>query len=159
MAGRSEMSPEDRIRGSDIVLVDLQVANVGRIKADAEQCSTAQMNTLIGGSGLSSRRVSGALAASRKGVADVAKAAAVKALKALAANENDIDANAETEMDDDSGRTPERVEQVRAEIQRRLALVGGDRESKSVDGPGAMVGGGTLPGDLARAGEAPEGAG
>ncbi len=153
------MSPEERMRDSDAVLAELQAFNVDRIKAGAEQTSPAELNKLIAGAGFSSRRVSGALAASRKGVADAAKAAAASALEALAANENDIDTNLEMEMDDDSGRTPERVEQVRAEIRRRLALVGGERESKSLDGAGAVAGGEELPGDVARGGGAPEGAG
>jgi hypothetical protein len=152
------MSPEDRMRGSDAVLAELQAFNVKRIKAGAEQCSTAELNTLIAGAGLSSRRVSGALAASRKGQADATKAAAASALEALAANENHIDTNPEMEMDDDSGRTPERVEAVRAEIRRRLALVGGDRESKSLDGAGPVAGGEELPDGLACAGSTPEGA-
>jgi len=90
------MSPEDRMRGSDVVLAELQAFNVDRIKAGASQCSTAELNKLIAGAGLSSRRVSIALAASRKGQADVAKAAAASALESLAANENDIDAKLET---------------------------------------------------------------
>jgi hypothetical protein len=152
------MSPEERMCGSDAVLAELQAFNVDRIKTGAEQSSPAELNKLVAGAGLASRRVSGALAASRKGLADVAEAAVVSALAALAANENDIDINPEMEMDDDSGRTPERVEQVRAEIRRRLALVDGDRESKSLDGVGAVAGGEALPGDVARGGGAPEGA-
>lgn len=156
MAGRSEMSPEDMMRDSDVVLAELQAFNVTRIKDDAPQCSTAKLNTLIAGAGLSSRRVSNALAASRKGQADVAKATAASALASLAANENDIDAKRETEMnDDDSGRTPERMEQVRAEIRRRLGVVEAARESKSVDGVGAVDAGGALPGGVASPGPAP----
>jgi hypothetical protein len=157
MAGRSEMSPEERMRGSDTVLADVHADNVERIRAEAGQCSKAEVNALVAGAGLASRRLSGALAMSRKGLADEAKAAAVAASEALAANENDIDAKLETEMDDDdSGRTPERVEQVRAEIRRRLGMVEAARESKSVDGGGAVVGGEALHGGVAGAGGAPE---
>jgi hypothetical protein len=156
MAGRSKMSPEELMRGSDVVLTSVHVTNVKRIKADADQCSKAELNALIAGAGLASRRVSGALAMSRKGLADVAKAAAVAASEALAANENDIDAKLEMEMDDDFGRTPERVEQVRAEIRRRLGVAEGARESKSVDEAGAVAAGGAVPGGVANAGAAPE---
>jgi hypothetical protein len=156
MAGRSEMSPEELMRDSDAVLADVHVANVARIRAEAAQCSKAELNALVAGAGLASRRVSGALAMSRKGVADSAKAAAVAASEALAANENDIDVKQEMEMDDDSGRTPERVEQVRAEIRRRLGVVESARESKSVDGGGAVVAGGALPEGVASPGGAPE---
>jgi hypothetical protein len=157
MAGRSKMSPEERMRGSDAILADVHAANVERIKADAAQCSKAEVNALVAGAGLASRRVSGALAMSRKGVADSAKAEAAAALEALAANENDMDPKQEMEMDDDSDRTPERVEQVRAEIQRRLGVVEAARESKSVDRGGAVAAGETLPGGpAAGASAAPE---
>jgi len=159
MAGRSEMSPEDRMRSSDIVLADVHVANVERIKADAGQSSKAELNALVAGAGLASRRVSGALAASRKGVADVAaraKAAEAVGLKAPAANENQAEPPEEMEMDDDTGRTPERVEQVRAEIRRRLGVVEDARESKSLDRAGAVDAGGALLGGVANAGSAPD---
>jgi hypothetical protein len=159
MAGRSEMSPEDLMRDSDTVLAQLQADNVQRIKAIAEHRSEAEVSKLIAGSGLASRRVSGALAMSRKGQLEAAEAAAALALKTLAANENDIDAHREIEMDDDSGRTPERVEQVRAEIRRRLGVVDGRRESKSLDEGSALVAGGALPDEAKAAGGAPEGAG
>ncbi len=139
MAGRSEMSPEERMRGSDAVLADVHVENVRRIKTDAAQCSTAELNKLVAGAGLASRRVSGALAMSRKGVADQIKATAASALKASAANENDIDANPEMEMDDDSGRTPERVAALDAEVQRRLAALARRCETKQLDGRNSMV--------------------
>jgi len=151
------MSPEELMRGSDTVLAAVHVANVERIKAEAAQCSKAELNALVAGAGLASRRVSGALAMSRKGLVDAAKGAAVVASEALAANENDVDAKLETEMDDhDTGRTPERVEQVRAEIRRRLGVVEVARESKSVDGVGAVAGGGALPGGVASPGPAPD---
>ena len=151
------MTPEDLMRDSDTVLAAVHVDNVERIKAEAGQCSKAEINALVAGAGLASRRDSGALAASRTGLADAAKVQAIAASEALAANENDIDAKLETEMDDhDFGRTPERVEQVRAEIRRRLGLVEDARESKSVDGSGAVVAGGALPGGVASASPAPE---
>jgi hypothetical protein len=159
MAGRSEMSPEHRIRNSDAVLADLQAFNVERIKADAAACSKAELNALIAGSGLASRRVSGALAASRKGVIDAdtrAKAFEAVGMKAPAANENQIEAPEEMEMDDDTGRTPERVEQVRAEIRRRLGVVEAARESKSLAQAGALDAGGALHGEVAMAGAAPD---
>jgi hypothetical protein len=156
MAGRSEMSPEERMRDSDAVLADLQAFNVGRIKAASEQCSTAELNTLIAGAGFSSRRVSGALAASRKGVADAAKAAAASALETLAANENDTDANPETEMDDDSGRTPERMAEIHADIRRRLDAARAARESKQMAGSGSTPTDRALSSGLEVAGGAPE---
>ena len=150
------MSPEERMRASDVELVQVHVDNVRRIKTVAAQRSETEVNTLVAGAGLASRRLSGALAMSRKGVADQVKVADASASKAPAANENDIDANPEMEMDDDSGRTPERVEEVRAEIRRRLALVGDARESKSLDHGSAVVGGGALPGGVASAAGAPD---
>jgi len=151
------MSPEDRMRASDIVLVDVHVANVKRIEREAAQSSKAELNALVAGSGLASRRVSGALAASRKGVADVAaraRAAEAVGMKTPAANENQAEASEEMEMDDDTGRTPERVEQVRAEIRRRLGVVEAARESKSLDGVGAVDAGDALPGGMASPGAA-----
>ena len=156
MAGRSEMSPEERMRDSDAVLADLQAFNVGRINAASEQYSTAELNTLIAGAGLSSRRVSGALAASRKGVADAAKAVAASALETLAANENDIDANPEMEMDDDSGRTPERMAEIHADIRRRLDVARTARESKQMAGSGSTPTDRALSSGLEGAGGAPE---
>ena len=129
------MSPEKTMRASDAELAKLLAGNVQRIKADAAQCSKAEMNSLIAGAGLASRRVSGALAASRKGLADKAKTAAVAAaMKASVANENDPHANSEMEMDDDSGRTPERMAELHADIRRRLDAARADRESKQMDG-------------------------
>jgi hypothetical protein len=159
MAGRSEMSPEHRMRCSDIVLVDVHVVNVARIKTDAAQTPKGELNALVAGAGLASRRVSGALSASRKSVADVearAKAAKAVGLKVPAANENQAEASEEMGMDDDTGRTPERVEQVRAEIRRRLGVVEVARESKSLDGAGAVDAGGALHGGVAGAGGAPD---
>jgi hypothetical protein len=158
MAGRSEMKPEELMRESDTELATLFAANVQRIKADAAQCSKAEMNSLIAGAGLASRRISGALAASHKGLAGPAKTAA-SASKGAPANENEINTDPEMEMDDDSGRTPERVEQVRAEIRRRLGVVDGARESKSVDGGGALVAGGALLCEAKADGGAPEASG
>lgn len=153
------MSPEHRMRDSDGVLAELHAWNVERIKDEAKTSSKAELNGLIAGSGLASRRVSAALAMSRKGVIDAdvrAKAAKAVGLTGAAANENQVEAPEEMEMDDDTGRTPERVEQVRAEIRRRLGVIGTARESKSLAQAGPVDAGGTLPGDVAGAGAAPE---
>jgi hypothetical protein len=154
MAGRSEMSPEDLMRDSDTELANLFAANVQRIKADAAQCSKAEMNSLIAGAGLASRRVSGALAMSRKGLADEAKAAA--AINAQVANENEPHANSETEMDDDSGRTPERMAELHADIRRRLDAARAARESKQMDERRLAPADCALSNGLEAAGGAPE---
>lgn len=148
------MSPEQKMRDADLELVDVHVANVRRIKGGEAESSKAELNGLVAGAALASRRLSGALAMSRKGVANPAEASS--APKTPPANENETDAKLETEMDDDTGRTPERVEQVRAEIRRRLGVVEVARESKSVDGAGAMDAGRALHGGVAGPGSAPD---
>lgn len=150
------MSPQDRMRASDALLAEIHAFNIKRISDDAAACSKAELNGLVAGAGLASRRTSGALAASHKGQSDKVEAAIASGLKTLSANENEIDANPEMEMDDDTGRTPERVAQVRAEIERRLALLRDARDSKSLVGKQSVDLGGALLGGVARSGGAPE---
>ncbi|SFI94506.1 hypothetical protein [Caulobacter sp. UNC279MFTsu5.1] len=147
------MSPEQKMRDADLELVEVHVANVRRIKGGEAESSKAELNGLVAGAALASRRLSGALVMSRKGLANEAKAAA--ASEALAANENDIDAKLETEMDDDSGRTPERMAEIHADIRRRLDVARAARESKQMAGRSVAPADRALPSGVEAEGGAP----
>jgi hypothetical protein len=72
--------------------------------------------------------------------AEVAKASAQAAVGAPgAANENDVETPEEMEMDDDTGRTPERIDALYHEIDRRLAALQAEREAKGWGGRDGYV--------------------
>jgi hypothetical protein len=64
--------------------------------------------------------------------------------------------NEEMEMDDDSGRTPERVAEIHADIGRRLELARRSREQKSVAQDGAVPADRALPGGVQAGGATSE---
>jgi hypothetical protein len=145
MAGRSEMSPEDLLRDSDVLLVMMHVENVNEIHDTTDLRTEIEQTKLLAAVGLTSRRMHAILAAKRQARAKVAAdAQAIKAstMKARAANENEAAAQEEQEMDDDSGRTPERVAALHAEVQRRLAALARRRETKQLGRRNAVVGAG-----------------
>lgn len=74
--------------------------------------------------------------------AEVAKSSAqasIAATVAAAANENDVETPEEMEMDDDTGRTPERIDALYHEIDRRLAALAAEREAKGWGGRDGYV--------------------
>jgi hypothetical protein len=152
MAGRSEMSSEDLMQDSDALMIAMHAANVAQIDETTHQRTVLEQTKLLGAVGLTARRMHATLAMKRRTQAEIAaNALAIKAsaMKARAANENDAATQEEQEMDDDSGRTPERVAALHADIQRRLAALARRREAKSLDGRDALVTGGALGGDAA----------
>ena len=140
------MSPEDLMRDSDTLLVRMHVANVFQIQDTTHLRTEAEQTKLLGAVALTARRMHATLAMNRGTQADVAanadaiKASTMKARAAGdAANENETAAQEEQEMDDDSGRTPERVAALHAEVQRRLAALARRRETKQLDQKNAVV--------------------
>jgi hypothetical protein len=145
MAGRSEMSPEDLMRDSDALMIAMHAANVAQIDETTPLRTELEQTKLLGAVGLTARRMHATLAMKRRTQAEIAaNAQAIKAsvMKARAANENEAAAQEEQEMDDDSGRTPERVAALHADIQRRLAALARRRETKQLDRRNAVVGAG-----------------
>lgn len=143
------MSPEDLMRDSDTVLVEMHVENVFEIQDTTSQRSSIEQTKLLGAVAQTARRMHLTLAMKRRTQAEImANARAIKAsvMKAQvagkAANENQTAAHEEQEMDDDSGRTPERVAALHAELQRRLAALAARREGKSLGRGHAVVGAG-----------------
>ncbi|MGR4865167.1 hypothetical protein [Caulobacter sp. LARHSG274] len=136
------MSPEERMRGSDSLLARMHAENVLLIEATTSQRNAAEQNKLLGEVALTGRRVNATLAMGRKSLADVQaqrRKIAASVAKGRPANENDPAPQEEMEMNDDSGRTPERFEALHAEIQRRLAALAARRESKAMDGRNVLV--------------------
>ena len=166
MAGRSEMSPEDLMRDSDTLLVEMHVANVFQIQDTTNLRTEAEQTKLLGAVALTARRMHATVAMNRQTQAQImANARAIEAsvMKAKAAgeaaNENEAAAQEEQEMDDDSGRTPERIAALHAEIQRRLAALARRRETKQLGHGNGVVGAGASDeGAAGGAGSAPGGA-
>jgi hypothetical protein len=140
MAGRSEMSSEDLMRDSDALMVEMHAANVKDIYDTTAVRTPIEQTKLLAAVGLTAGRMHAILAMRRRAQADIAaNAKAIKAsmMKARAANENDAATQEEQEMDDDSGRTPERMAQLHADIRQRLDAARRARESKHLAGRGA----------------------
>jgi hypothetical protein len=158
MAGRSEMSPEDLMRDSDALMVEMHVANVKEIYDTRSLRTPIEQTKLLAAVGLTAARMHAILAMKRRAQADIAaNAQAIKAstMKARAANENDAATQEEQEMDDDSGRTPERMAQLHADIRQRLEAARSARESKQLAGRGAGATDRPLPRGVEAEGGAP----
>jgi type VI protein secretion system component VasK len=151
------MSPEDLMRDSDALMVAMHAANVVQIHDTTSLRTEAEQTKLLGSVGLTARRMHEVLALKRRTQARIAadalaiKASMMKAQVAeraahKAANENEA-AQEEQEMDDDSGRTPEGVAALHAEIQRRLAALAARREGKSLARGHVVVGDSARDGD------------
>ncbi|WP_426033016.1 hypothetical protein [Caulobacter sp. DWP3-1-3b2] len=154
------MSPEELMRDGDRLLVELHIANLFDVQDTTALRTPAEQTKLLGSVAFTARRMNATVAASRRSLADVmADARAIKAsrMKAQAANENDENPSPEMEMDDDSGRTPERVAAFHTEIQRRLAALVERREAKGMGRQHPVVGlGASDEGLAAVAGPSPE---
>jgi ribosomal protein L12E/L44/L45/RPP1/RPP2 len=119
-------------------MIEMHVANVKQIYDTMAQRTEAEQTKLLGSVGLTARRMHEILAMKRRAQAAIAAdARAIKAstMKTRAANENNA-AQEEQEMDDDSGRTPERMAQLHADIRQRLEFARSARESKQMAGRG-----------------------
>jgi uncharacterized membrane protein YkoI len=121
------------------LIVERYTRLVLKIDDGADQRSDEAQLKLLGRASLEGCRVSAFHAQGQKAIAGLAKLEAEVAKASVraadgpafamdAANENDVEASQEMEMDDDSGRTPERVEALYREIDRRLAGDGWDAE-------------------------------
>ncbi len=134
-----------------------------KIDASADQRSDEAQLKLLGRASMEGCRVGAFHAQGQRMLAGMAKLEAEIAKASIQAagvpaNENDVEAPEEMEMDDDTGRTPERVEALYREIDRRLAALAAERESKARrGGDGHVADGGGEGGPAAGARTAPDG--
>jgi Asp-tRNA(Asn)/Glu-tRNA(Gln) amidotransferase B subunit len=152
------MSSEDLMFDSDALMIEMHAANVKQIYDTTALRTEAEQTKLLASVGLTARRMHAILAAKRRAQAQIAAdARAIKAstMKALAANENKAAAQEEQEMDDDSGRTPERMAQLHADIRQRLEAARSARESKQLAGRGVGAADSPLPRGVEAEGGAP----
>ena len=156
------MSPEDLMRDSDTLMVEMHAANVRQVYDTTHLRTEAEQTKLLGSVGLTARRMHATLAMRRRTQAAIAAdAQAIKAstMKAKAggkaANENQAAPQEEQEMDDDSGRTPERMAQIHADIRSRLEAARTARESKQLVGRSVGAADRALPGGVEAEGGAP----
>ncbi|WP_246263330.1 hypothetical protein [Caulobacter soli] len=134
------MTSEDLMQDSDALMVEMHAANVKQVYDTTAHRTELEQTKLLGAVGLTARRMHEILAMKRRARADIAaNARAIKAstMKARAANENNAATQEEQEMDDDSGRTPERMAQLHADIRQRLDAARSARESKQLAGRSA----------------------
>jgi hypothetical protein len=128
-----------------------------KIDDNADQLGDEAQLKLLGRASLEGCRVSAfhaqgqkVLAGQAKLEAEVAKALAQSTTAVMsAANENDAETPEEMEMDDDTGRTPERIDALYHEIDRRLAALAAQREAKGSRGRDGHVAAGGAEGGLA----------
>jgi hypothetical protein len=142
------------------LIVERYTRLVLKIDDGADQRSDEAQLKLLGRASLEGCRVSAFHAQGQKAIAGLVKLEAEVAKASVraadgpafamdAANENDVEASQEMEMDDDSGRTPERVEALYREIDRRLAALAAEREAKGYGGSDGYVTAGGGEGGLA----------
>ena len=154
------MKPEDLMAKIGHLFVERYAELVIKIDDTADQRSDEAQLKMLGRASMEGCRVSAFHAQGQKMAAglakleaDVAKASAqatiAAATVATAANENDVEALEEMEMDDDTGRTPERIDALYHEIDRRLAALAARREAKGWGGSHGSVGAGGAKGDPA----------
>lgn len=148
MAGRSEMKPEDLMAKIGHLFVERYARLAIKINDTADQLGDEAQLKLLGRASLEGCRVSAFHAQGKKVLgglakleAEVAKATAqaTLAVAASAANENGVETPEEMEMDDDTGRTPERIDALYHEIDRRLAALVAEREAKGYGGRDGYV--------------------
>ena len=118
-----------------------------KIHDNADQLGDEAQLKLLGRASLEGCRVSAfhaqgqkVLAGQAKLEAELAKALAQSTMTVTApANENDVETPEEMEMDDDTGRTPERIDALYHEIDRRLGALVAEREAKGWGGRDGYV--------------------
>ena len=145
------MSPEDLMAKISHLFVERYARLAIKIDKTADQLGDEAQLKLLGRASLEGCRVSAFHAQGKKVLgglakldAEVAKATAqatlaVAAGATSAANENDVEVPEEMEMDDDTGRTPERIDALYHEIDRRLAALTAEREAKGYGGRDGYV--------------------
>ncbi|GGL27972.1 hypothetical protein [Caulobacter rhizosphaerae] len=159
------MKPEDLMAKIGHLFVERYAELVIKIDNTADQRSEEAQLKILGRASLEGCRVSAFHAQGQKAAAgltkleaEVAKAsaqatiAAAAATVAAVANENHVEAPEEMEMDDDTGRTPERIDALYHEIDRRLAALAARREAKGWGGRHGAVAAGAVEGDPAGGG-------
>jgi hypothetical protein len=134
MAGEETESAQMILERTVLKLVRLHAEAVDELEADKAKTDApvrvqridqlARAGRNLGAFVAMGRKLAADLDASRAAVSGPVKTGRV-AVKAGAATE-------ETEMDDDSGRTPERMAELHADIGRRLELARRSREQKSL---------------------------
>jgi len=155
-------SEEDLMRDSDALMVEMHVANVRQAYDTTNLRTPIEQTKLLGALGLTARRIHELLDQKRRAqAAIVANARAIQAsvmkarAAAKAANENNAATQEEQEMDDDTGRTPERMAQLHADIRQRLEAARSARESKQLAGGGGGATDHALPRGVETEGGAP----
>ena len=154
------MKPEDLMAKIGCLFVERYAELVIKIDdTTGERDPEAQLK-MLGRASMEGSRVSAFHAQGQKVSAGLAKleaevakpsaqatlAAAAVATAKGAANENDAETPEEMEMDDDTGRTPERIDALYHEIDRRLASLVAEREAKGWGGRDGYVGAGGVEG-------------
>jgi hypothetical protein len=136
------MKPEDLMAKIANLFVERFAKVAIKIDKNADQLSDEAQLKLLGRASLEGSRVSAfhaqgqkVLAGQAKLEAELAKALAQSAMTVTAAaNENDVETPQEMEMDDDTDRTPERIDALYHEIDRRLGALVAEREAKGWGG-------------------------
>jgi hypothetical protein len=151
------MSPEDLMAKIAHLFVERYAKVAIKIDKGADERGEEANLKLLGRASMEGCRVSAFHAQGQKMLgglakleAEVAKASAQATVRAQgAANENDVETPEEMEMDDDTGRTPERIDALYHEIDRRLAALAAEREAKGWGGRDGYVATGGAEGGLA----------
>jgi hypothetical protein len=157
------MKPEDLMAKIGHLFVERYAELVIKIDDTTDQRSEEAQLKILGRASMEGCRVSAFHAQGQKAAAgltkleaEVAKASAqatiAAATVAAVANENHVEAPEEMEMDDDTGRTPERIDALYHEIDRRLAALAARREAKGWGGRHDPVAAGATEGDPAGGG-------
>lgn len=141
------MSPEALMARIGDLFVERYAKLAIKIHDNGDQLGDEAQLKLLGRASLEGCRVSAFRAQGQKVLAGQAKLEAElsKALAqsttvaASAANENDVETPEEIEMDDDTGRTPERIDALYREIDRRLGALVAEREAKGWGGRDGYV--------------------
>jgi hypothetical protein len=143
MAGRSEIdmagdeteSAQGILERSVLKLVRLHAEAVDELEADKAKMDAPVRVQRIDQLARTGRNLGAFVAMGRKLAADLdaLKAAVSGPAKSGRAATKAVAATEEMEMDDDSGRTPERMAEIHADIGRRLELARRSREQKSLD--------------------------
>ncbi len=155
------MSPEALMAKIAELFVKRYAKLAIKIDDNLDQLGDEAQLKLLGRASMEGSRVSAFHAQGQKRLAGQAmleaEVAKASAQATIPANENDVETPEEMEMDDDTGRTPERIDALYHEIDRRLAALAERREAKSRGGRDGHVGVGSLEGSLAAgAGPSPE---
>lgn len=141
------MKPEELMAKIAHLFVERYAKVAIKIDSGADERGEEANLKLLGRASMEGCRVSAFQAQGQKMLgglakleAEVAKASAQTTVGAPgAANENDVETPEEMEMDDDTGRTPERIDALYHEIDRRLAALQAEREAKGWGGRDGYV--------------------